>query len=71
LDIEEFGLRWYDKMYTFCNYIGLTRLVRKPQLQQACNHTIICNMAEGCGRRSCPARVLAIDTYVRRIKEAR
>ncbi len=70
MDLEELTLKWYDQAYAACDRIGLTRLVHRPQLQPACNHTIICNRAEGCGRKSCPARVLSIETYVRRIKEA-
>jgi hypothetical protein len=39
------------------------RLVSEPVV---CDKTIICNNAEGCEKRSCPARTVKPDTWHRR-----
>lgn len=68
--VEEAVLKWYDWAYGICDTLGIVRLTRRWKLEArpGCDHTIICGNAQGCGRRNCPARTLAISTYCRRIQ---
>jgi len=73
VDIEELTLKWYDQIYAFCDSHGIVRLAYKlikqqPMDKPACEKSIICNEAQGCDRRSCPARTVTINYYIRRLK---
>lgn len=74
--LENYGRTIYQKAYRKMERLSSRAIQwaeefdrQHPNLEPVvCDGTIICNNAEGCGKRNCPARSLAPSTWSRKWK---